>query len=144
MKKFKFSLQKVLDYKNQICDVLKSELAVLTHDLSELEQEKQRLIALFEEKDKDLQARMISGMSSTDISTFKVYMNNITTQIMQKQKNIENQQSLIAKKQSEIIAANVEIASMDKLKERQKADYAALEAKAFEVELTEFITNSTK
>lgn len=144
MKKFQFSLQKILDYKNQICDVLKSELAVLTHELSELELEKQRLIELFESTDKQLQERFVAGTVASDISTFKVYLNNIATKIREKQKNIENQQNLIVVKQREIISMNVEIASMDKLKERQKADYTALEAKAFEIEITEFITNSTK
>lgn len=142
MKKFKFSLEKVLSYKNQINDVLMNELAVLQHELQRIDDKIAELQRVFADTNNRMVSDMSEGVSSASISVFKIYLNDISTQITRKLAERERQLRRIEGKQQEIINSNVEIASLDKLKEKQLSEYNVLAAKAQEVELNEFIGNS--
>lgn len=142
MKKFQFSLEKVLSYKNQINDVLMNELAVLQHELQRIDDKIAELQRVFADTNNRMVSDMSEGVSSASISVFKIYLNDISTQITRKLAERERQLRRIEGKQQEIINSNVEIASLDKLKEKQLSEYNVLAAKAQEVELNEFIGNS--
>ncbi|MEG1027869.1 MAG: flagellar export protein FliJ [Oscillospiraceae bacterium] len=141
MKKFQFSLEKVLSYKNQTIDVLKNELATLQHSLNQLEDELLQLKQLFVDTNKTVNGKMIDGISSGNISVYKIYLNDITVQVRNKNHEIAKMEKLIADKQQEVIAMNIEIASLDKLKQSQWEEYQKASAKAFEQEIEEFISN---
>ncbi len=141
MKKFQFSLEKVLSYKNQTIDVLKNELATMQHSLNQLEDELSQLKQLFVDTNETVNGKMISGISSGNISVYKIYLNDITVQIRNKNHEIAKMEKLIFAKQQEVIAMNIEIASLDKLKQSQWEEYQKASNKAFEQEIEEFISN---
>ena len=86
---------------------------------------------------------MKEGVNVTDISVYKVYLSDISVNI---KKKVEEKTAIgikIAKKQIQIVGANIEIASLDKLKAKQLEEYRQEVAKAQEIELGEFINNLT-
>lgn len=143
MKKFAFSLERVLNFKNQTLDVLKSELATLQQEMNDLEQFISHLQEVFTQTNKTLVAQMEQGVSASEINVYKVYLNDINLHIKKKLEEKEQLSFKIARKQTEIISANVEIASLDKLKQKQYEEYQKAAQKASETELEEFINNLT-
>lgn len=142
MKKFIFSLEKVLNFKEQSIDALKNQLAILQSEHHLIEQEIAKLNLIFIKKNVLLREKMQEGITSGEISTFKIYLNDINLSIRRKQFELKLKKDEIFAKQQEIIAANIEIASLEKLKDTQLIDYRKSFAKAQEIELNEFITNS--
>lgn len=142
MKKFSFSLEKVLNYKSQLLDILKNELSVLQHELSEIETSIQQTQALYQEKNKELVQKMNEGTIPGEISTYKIYLSNVNEQIKTFIHKKELQELKIAKKQVEIVKMNVEIGSLEKLKEQQKEAYRIAVQKQEELSINEFIGNS--
>lgn len=141
MKKFVFSLEKVLNFKNQTLEVLKNELAILQREMEALEAQIAKMQQVLSDTNIELTARMSEGVNAVDITIYKVYLNDISANI---KKKVEEKTALgikIAKKQIEIVGANIEIASLDKLKEKQFEEYRQEAAKAQEIELNEFINN---
>lgn len=144
MKKFEFSLEKVLSYKNQTLDVLKNELALLNHQLIKIEEKIAELELVSAQTNQKLQVEMAAGVTSANIGVYKIYLNDISVHIRQKYEEKVKQLNRIASKQKQIINANIEIASLDKLKANQQEEYRLMYAKAQEIELNEFITNLAK
>lgn len=144
MKKFEFSLEKVLSYKNQTLDVLKNELALLNHQLIKIEEKIAELELVSAQTNQKLQVEMAAGVTSANIGVYKIYLNDISVHIRQKYEEKVKQLNRIASKQKQIINANIEIASLDKLKAKQQEEYRLMYAKAQEIELNEFITNLAK
>lgn len=118
-----------------------SQLSNLNHELHLIEERIAELYELFSLKSNEIADELKSGASAASVATYKVYLNCITAGVRQKELEKAEQLKRIERKQAQIIAANIEIASMEKLKEKQLAEYTALEAKAREIELNEFITN---
>lgn len=143
MKKFQFSLEKVLGFKSQTRDVLKNELATLNHELSIIEDKIKELQTIFADTNHKMIADMSEGVTAANIGVFKIYLNDISVQITRKREDKEKKMKQIVTKQRQIIASNVEIASLDKLKEKQMEEYRLMSAKAQEIEINEFIINST-
>ncbi|MEG2429302.1 MAG: flagellar FliJ family protein [Oscillospiraceae bacterium] len=142
MKKFIFSLEKVLNFKGQSIDALKNQLAILQSELHLIEQEIAKLNLIFVKKNVLLREKMQEGISSGEISTFKIYLNDINLSIRRKQFELKLKKDEVFAKQQEIISANIEIASLEKLKDTQLQDYKKAFAKSQEIELNEFITNA--
>jgi len=141
MKKFSFSLQKVLNFRSQSLDVLKNELVIVQHELSEIELEIKQLEEVYKNTNIKLKQHMSTGISSSDISAYKIYLGEVNEKI---KKKIDEKKKIIFKieqKQKEIISVNIEIASLDKLKQRQYDEYQKAVQKATEIELDEFMSN---
>lgn len=141
MKKFVFTLEKVLNYKNQTLDVLKNELSTLQRELEIMNQKIDELEGVFANTNQTLVEQMQTGVASSELTVYKVYLSDINATIKHKREEKHQLELRIAKKQTEVIGMNIEIASLDKLKEKQFEEYRKAEQSAAEVELNEFINN---
>ncbi|WMJ24247.1 flagellar FliJ family protein [Paludicola sp. MB14-C6] len=142
MKKFSFSLEKVLNYKCQLLDVLKNELSVLQHELTKMENQIQQQEFIYQQSNNELVDKMNEGMVPGEISSYKIYLSNLNEQIKVLMQKKELQQMKIVKKQVEIVNMNIEIGSLDKLKEQQFESYRQALQKQEELFINEFIGNS--
>lgn len=142
MKKFAFSLEKVLNYKSQLLDILKNELSLLQHELSEIEDSIRQEQARYRKKNDELVEKMNGGTHPGEISSYKIYLGNVNEKIKALQHKKELQEMKIARKQVEIVNMNVEIGSLEKLKEHQFEQYKHQVAKQEELAINEFIGNS--
>lgn len=142
MKKFTFSLQKVLDYKQQILDLLKNELASLQAQHREIENKISDANREFQVTNLDLVSKLAGGVSSYDISIYKGYLNTINQRILALEAEKQKLSDTVAAKQQEIIHMNGDISGLEHLKDRQLHEYHSLERKEQEMLVEEFVSHS--
>ena len=88
MKKFQFSLKKLLDYKQQVLDSEKNELSLLRNKKREAEEELLETRALLKKSNKEYIRRMEIGLSAQEMIIQKRYLKSLTDSIVQLQKII--------------------------------------------------------
>lgn len=141
MKKFTFTLQKVLDYKSQILDVEKAELASEQKKLDAINVKIMELEGTMQATQDTLQGVLEKGVVASQIMIYKVYISDMVQHIKELERLREQQFKVVEKKRAEVVDISVEIASYDKLKEKQLEEYRQAEQRAAENEIEEFIKN---
>lgn len=139
MKKFEFSLEKVLSFKQQTLNVKLNELALFQMKLSELEKEIDDLNRRFIDTNRKMVEELQIGLNSNDISIYKMYFNTLNQKI---QKYIEDKRQLleiIAQKKADIVLANSEISGLEKLRDKQLDQYLKNKQKSDELAMDEYV-----
>ncbi len=140
MKKFVFSLEKVLGFKQQTLDVKKNELSMFQMKLKELEKEIEDLNEKFSSTNRKMVEEMQKGITASDISIYKMYFDSLNQKI---QKLIEDKRQLmdvISEKKAGIVQINSEISGLEKLKDKQLEMYLKDRQKTEELAIEEFIS----
>ncbi|MDW5298747.1 MAG: flagellar export protein FliJ [Sedimentibacter sp.] len=143
MKKFIFSLQKVLEIKEQILENLKIELGNLNQEYSTMELNIKNLKDKFSSVNSDFLEKSTIGVSVGEMSYYKIYMSSILKQIENKEEEKENLLKKIESKRQEIISKNIEISSLEKLKEKEYEKYNHALLKSEEIFIEEFVSNKS-
>lgn len=139
MKKFVFSLEKVLNFKQQTLNVKLNELALFQMKLRELEKEIEDLNNKFADTNRKMVEELQTGLNSNDISIYKMYFNTLNQKI---QKYIEDKRQLleiIAQKRADIVLANSEISGLEKLRDKQLDEYLKSKQKSDELAMDEYV-----
>ncbi len=143
MKKFKFSLEKVLQLKEQILKNLKNDLSFLQLALKEKEVEIDDLWVKYYKTDNEYKEKSSKSIMPYEIAQYKDYMNYITNLIKKK----EEEKAVIIKKieakKLEIINMNIDISTLEKLKDKKLIKYNYVVQKMEEILIEEFVSNST-
>ncbi len=142
MKKFQFSLDKVLTYKEQIEDNLKIELAEIIQKVNE-EENKLKLLEdehkLYSQK---FEEEKSIGCTILRINFYEGYLLNTTYKIKRQLTIIKNLKIKEEAKREEVIEARKETQSIIKLKEKRIDEYNKEALKKEESFIEEFITTS--
>lgn len=142
MKKFSFSLENVLNYKNQILDNLQNEHALILEEIrnqeAAIEQLKDQYVACSsklgdEEKNGITVMQILSYNNYLDVIAFKIKKEQEILAVLNKKEEIKRNQVLESKKDS---------ASIEKLKEKKIAVYNKELQKQDELLIDEFVMNS--
>lgn len=142
MKKFTFSLEKVLDYKQQTLDAKKSELAALQARLREAENQIEQLNGEFAASNRKMVEEMKNGLSVLEIGNYKFYFHAIDLKIKQCLEYKFRLESQIAEKKAAVIEINSEISGLEKLKDKQLQEYRKTVQKYEEQSIEEFVSQS--
>lgn len=140
MKKFVFSLEKVLDFKKQMLDVKKNELATMMMQLHEIEQKIEELNHDFAVSNQKMIFEMQQGLTPKDIEIYKVYFNSVNQNIKKLTLQKMQQLNLIELKKQEIVELNSDISGLEKLKDKQLQLYFKAAQKAEELAIEEFVS----
>ena len=143
MKKFSFSLQKILEIKEQVLDNLKIEMGNLNHELNTVEQQIKNLMNEFRQLDNELTEKCAVCVSVGEMSYYKMYMSNILKKVERKEEEKIIILKKIEAKRHEIINANMEISSLEKLKEKELEKYKKEAMKKEEIFIEEFVSNKS-
>lgn len=143
MKKFNFSLQKVLEIKEQILENLKIELSNLNHDYKNIEIYINNLNIKLTTVDKEFVEKSSVSISVGEMSYYKIYMSSIIKQIENKEIEKEELLKLIEAKRREIVSMNKEISSLEKLKDKELEKYNSSLLKSEEIFIEEFVSNKS-
>ncbi|OJU14275.1 MAG: flagellar export protein FliJ [Clostridiales bacterium 43-6] len=142
MKKYKFSMQKVLDYKEDMQSHEKNILMGMKVKYNTLCDQLDTLKQSYEDCKAEYEAKCEEGMTITQVIVQKSY-------ILQLQEKIDLQKELMAKAAAEmekqvekINAITIEKSSIERLKDRNYEEYKALESKENEIFINEFVINS--
>ena len=143
MKRFQFSLQKLLNYKEQVLQREKNDLAGLRRQLQQALDEKDRLWILVNQANGDFTVRSSRGMTPPQIVLAKAYINQLLEQIRLLEGNIRFLGERIEKQLGVVIEATKEVSSLEKLQEKQLEDYTKAFQKEEELFISEYVSNST-
>lgn len=142
MKKFVFSLEKILNLKQQLLDVQVNELMQL--------QERHRLVVIeieqlnetFHKYNRELNEQMKTGIDPQKVMIYKMYFNDITQKTNLCTRRKEDVEQKISLKKEEMIKLKIDISGLEKLKEKQEVEYNALLRKQQELEVEEYVNQT--
>ncbi|MCY1713029.1 flagellar export protein FliJ [Caproiciproducens galactitolivorans] len=142
MKKFIFTLEKVLSFKQQTLDIQKNELLQLQMKRMEIEKEINSLNDLFAATNRKMQEELQTGMNASDITIYKTYFNILNQKILKLVEDKSKLQEIIAQKKTEIIAINSDISGLEKLRDKQLAAYLEICRKSEELAIDEYVNQT--
>ena len=140
MKKFVFKLAKVKSFKEQTLEVKKGEMLSLQQHLQEIENKIQSLNDKYRETNNLMVEKMKDGISPADISSYKTFLSDLDIQIRRSVTEKRRVLDLIEIKRQEIVEVNSEISGLERLKDKQYAEYQAQTVKEQENAIEEFIS----
>ena len=142
MKKFKYRLDTVLDYKTQVLDNLKTEHAVINKNVNRKQQQisglKQELVSYQSGFDQIKQ----EGASIENYRLFDMCIGRMEQIIDDEKERLKILKKQENEKKQEVIAAKVDTSKFEKLKDRQIQDYQKAVMKADEAFIEEFVSNT--
>lgn len=143
MKRFEFSLNKLMGYKQQVLDREKNDLAHLRRQQQQYIDEKAALEEKLRNSNSEFCLRSAQGMTVMQVSVFKGYHQSLSNQIKELEASIANMETKVQKQLSVVIEATKEVSSLEKLEDKQLEEYNFKAAKAEEQFINEYVTNST-
>ncbi len=141
MKKFKFSLGKMRDYKEQILDREKNALLQLQMRKDRIDEKIGGLERELEQVAEELQAQARKGTTALEVKCFHFQMENMRRQL----KQLRNEQKILAasveNQRKVVLSASQEVAGLDKLEEKQYEEYRSLQMKTEELVVSEYVSS---
>ena len=142
MKKFKFSLDTVLSYKEQVLDALKGEHAAILVKVREQEDYLDGLWSKYRAYNAEYSQRKIEGMTILDATIYQSGRRHMETVIQQETERLETLRKEEEAKRQEVVEAKKETSSLDKLKEKKLDLYNKSVQKAEEILIDEFVSSA--
>ena len=130
MKRFKYSLENVLHYKEQILDSIKAEHGTLLAQIRKKEAEIQEL----ENKLVSAQNKM-DDLKKQDVQIKDICLYGMYIKLLQQQEE---------KKKVQVIAAKIDTSRYEKLKDRRQSEYEKAAKKAQELFIEEFASRTAR
>ncbi len=143
MKKFQFSLNKLKDYKTQVLDKEKNDLAQLRMQQQQLNDKKNNLEAELKRSNDEFIEKSGKGMTVLQITVFKGYHQSLSQQIKELEEAIIKMDIRVQKQLNVVVEATKEVSSLEKLEEKQLEEYKFIAAKEEERFISEYVMNST-
>lgn len=139
MKKFKFSLETVLDYKDQVLNSLRNEHGILLAAIREQEEVLDEAWRRYREYNEEFCERKRSGMTAMDAVMYQGALRAQELEIQRETEKLEKLQQEEEKKRSEVVEAKKETASLEKLREHKLENYNKELQKSEEQRIEEFV-----
>ena len=142
MKKFRFSLETVLDYKNQALDALRAEHGAILAQVRAQEKVIEDLEEEYRQADSDFTRRKLEGLTVLEALNYEQYLRALEREIMTERRKLENLRRREEQKRSQVVEARKETATIEKLKEHKLEDYRKAEQKEEEQRIEEFVSTA--
>ncbi len=142
MKKFRFSLETVLDYKQQALDALMGEHGAILAQVRAQEavveglEEEHRLV------DADFSQQKLEGITVLDALNFEQYLRALERETAAERRKLEALRRREEQKRAQVVEARKETATIEKLKEHKLEDYRKAEQKEEEQRIEEFVSTT--
>lgn len=141
MKKFRFSLDKVLNYRNQVERNIRSEHAVIQRSVARAEAEIEAREAEFRSCAAEYEVLKREGLTLNRMRTFEDYLETQGREIARARIALLRLQQEEEQKRAEVLKAKQETSKLSRLKEKRKATYDQEARKEEEQNLEEFVVN---
>ena len=143
MKKFQFTLQKLMDFRQQELDRQKNTLRVLQADLQRIYEEKDELSRKVVESSQELEEVCRHGAQAFEISVRKRYIVTLQQEIHAREFTAQRKQEEINKQLGVVVEATKDVRTLEKLEEKQLEDYKAAATKENEQFIEEFVSGQS-
>lgn len=142
MRKFRFSLEKMLAYKNQLLDREKNNLSQLHATKASKEQAVAQLREELRREDRTLREKISRGTDVTVIRSGNYMIDSIRRNIERILEDIARLEPAIERQTQVVVEASQEVSALEKLREKQLEEYKADANRAQQDSVLEFVTNS--
>ena len=140
MKKFKFSLDTVLSYKQQVLEALQGEHALALAAVREQETLLEDLWQEYREYNAEYRRRAEEGLPLTEALMYQNGLRAAEQEIQRETRRLEELQAEEEKKREAVVEAKKDTSSIEKLKEKKLDAYRRAEAKSEETFIEEFVS----
>ena len=141
MKKFSFTLERVLDYKEQVEQNLRNEHGQAVRQVKEQEEKIGELETGFRSFKEQVDEIKFSEISSARLQGYPGYLSLLIGKIASEKEELARRQREEERRRELVIEAKKETSSIQMLKDKKRREYDALEAKEHEREVEEFVSN---
>ena len=142
MKKFRFSLETVLEYKQQILDSLQAEHGAILARIRQQEEHIEMLEAEYRHLSQEFNRRKTEGISILDALKYEQYLRAMERQIEEARQFLAELQKQEEAKRKEVVEAKKDTSSIEKLREKKLEAYHKAEAKSEELLIEEFVSSA--
>ena len=142
MKKFRFSLETVLDYKQQVLDALQAEHGAILAQVRAQEELLERLEANYYELNQEFTQRKMEGISILDAMQYEQYLRAMERQIQEAVLELEKLRQEEEAKRAQVVAAKQDTSSLEKLREKKLDLYNKAVQKSEEAMIDEFVSTT--
>ena len=141
MKKFKFALDSVLSYKQQVLDALKGEHAAILAQVREQEERLETVRKEYRDYDAEYTQRKTEGITIADAMIYQGGLRALERDIQRETDRLEELRKQEEAKRQEVVDAKIDTSSIEKLKEHKLEDYNKAVQKAEENLIDEFVSS---
>ena len=142
MKKFQFSLESVLSYKQQVLDALKGEHADILAKVHAQEDVLEAAWQEYRDCNEEYSRRKAEGMTITDALVYQNGLRVLERNIQRETDKLEELRRKEEKKRQEVVDAKIDTSSIEKLKEHKLEDYSKAVQKDEEKLIDEFVSSA--
>ena len=142
MIKFRFSLETVLDYKNQVLDAIRAEHAAILAQVRAQEQVVENLEKEHRQVDGEFTQRKLEGLTVLDALNYEQYLRSLEREIQTEYYKLAKLRKQEEAKRAQVVEARQETATIEKLKEHKLEDYRKAEQKDEEQRIEEFVSTT--
>lgn len=142
MKKFRFSMETVLHYREQMLDALRAEHAATITRVREQEREVEALNQKFDEINAEYRQKKMEGMTIADAVIFDGVLRVQENEIQKALRVLEECRRAEEVKRGEVIAARTDKATVEKLREKKLDSYRKAMEKSEEQFIDEFVSTT--
>ena len=139
MKRFRFQLDPVLDYKQQVLDSLLEELELARGKVMAQEWEKEQADRRVTDFDADFAEKQAGGVTIMEMRQYQDCREVLVKRAQREQDKLTRFRRAEEKKRGEVVEARKETRSLEKLKDNRMGEYNAAIAKAEEKSLDDLI-----
>lgn len=140
MKKFKFSLETVLSYKQQVLEAVQNEHAQLLAKVQEQENVLEAVERRYREYNEEYRERKQAGLPITDAVIYQNGLRVLEADIRREMERLEQLRKQAEAKRLEMVEARKETSSLEKLREKKLDVYQKSIQKSEESLIEEFVT----
>jgi flagellar FliJ protein len=142
VKRFRYSLETVLDYKTQVLDNLKKEHAVMLKNVNDKQEEIRQLNGELIEYEGSFDETKSVGASIESYLLFDMCIGRMKDQIEKEEERLVILKKKEEKKKGEVIDAKVDTSKFEKLKDKRLQEYRTAEQKEEEAFVEEFVIHN--
>lgn len=141
MKKFKFSLETVLSYKQQILESLQSEHAAIIAEVNNQEFLLETLKNSYKSYSEEYRTRSAEGIAITDALAYQANLRAREREIKNETERLAELRKQEEAKRMEVVEAKKDTSSIEKLREKKLNTYNVTIAKGEEQFIEEFVSS---
>lgn len=141
MKKFQFSLETVLSYKQQILESLQTEHAAIIAEVHNQEFFLENLKNSYQAYSEEYRVRSAEGIAITDALACQANLRAREREIKEETERLADLRRQEEAKRTEVVEAKKETSSIEKLREKKQNTYNVTVAKSEEQFIEEFVSS---
>ena len=142
MKNFKFALDSVLSYKEQVLESLQGEHAAILAQVREQEEVLEAVWQDYRDCNEEYRRRKEEGLTITDAMVYQNGLRVLEYNIQMETEKLEELKKQEEAKRQEVVDAKIDTSSIEKLKDKKLELYNKEVAKSEELLIDEFVSSA--